>query len=130
MSSVALSVLGACAAEEPAPEPIDCAGVRVSIQGTTVLRPGTDLFPAYTLSEVGEDDDGVFARVTGVDDDDGGFGTVVLHRGESVEDPVAGVFTLLEADAGDDASDEPGSSTRSASLCLEPHPDFELADGL
>lgn len=105
--------------------PIECTGVRLSIEGSAVLRPGVEPFPAYTVSAVGEDDDGVYADLRGVDDGDGGFGAVVLHRGEAVEDPAAGVFTLLDAEpSGEDATEH------SVSLCLDPHPDFELAEGL
>lgn len=127
-AGVALGALAGCAAAEPGTEPeplpIACDGVTLGLEANTVLRPGVEMFPAYTLSGVWDDGDGVVAGITGVDEGDGGFGRVELRRGETVEDPVAGVFTLLDATPADG-----GEGSPAATLCLDPHPDFELADG-
>lgn len=104
-------------------------GYRVSISGTAVFRPGTGAFPAYDVGGVRIEQGVMQAALSGVDTDGGGgFGTTVLTIGESVTDPEAGTFTLLDVQPASSALDDGSGGT--ATFCYEPAPDFEVNPGL
>lgn len=104
-------------------------GYRVSISGTAVFRPGTGAFPAYDVGGARVEQGVMQAALSGVDTDGvGGFETTVLTIGESVTDPKAGTFTLLDVQPASSALGDGSGGT--ATFCYEPAPDFEVNPGL
>ncbi|MGO3796525.1 MAG: hypothetical protein ACTJGR_05325 [Pauljensenia sp.] len=100
-------------------------GYRVSISGTAVFRPGTGAFPAYDVGGTRIEQGVMRAALSGVDTDGvGGFETTVLTIGESVTDPKAGTFTLLDVEPTSSALGDGSGGT--ATFCYEPAPDFEV----